>query len=186
MSDLAHALEFPVAPALLSTLTQGKPVGLPNTVVISFSTLKQGSPWPALAPAMTDAHRAALCPQLSAMLVLHCLVDDQDHDWNDGNALFEINPDGTAAAAFHDYANSWTHAWTPPAPAPVRDWKRRNGPWQLTEKSQIIRAVERIGELAVNDLMAIINRIRMIALRRTLGNISLLPSINGARNWRPC
>lgn len=154
VADLALALDCPVAPVALSRQTKGH--GLPTIVALSFATLKQPKPWNAIIGIMTDAHKAALCPQLSSMLALHCWIDDHDHNWNDGNALFECDADGNARTVFFDYGHSLTHQWKPPAAAPVRDWKSRNGPWSLTEKSRIIHAVERIEKLAVNDLEAII------------------------------
>jgi hypothetical protein len=174
VADLAFKLGFPVAPVMLSRLTkdkkfQGNPVSLPKVVALSFDVFRQPRPWNAIQPLLDDKHKAALCPQLSAALALHCWVDDHDHDWNDGNALFEIDADGGARAAFFDYAFSLSHEWTPPTDAPTRDWKRRNGPYALTETSQIVLAVERIEQLEVNELEVIITRIPADCLPTDLG-----------------
>lgn len=164
VADLAHKLGFPAAPVMLSRLTQDKsyqnnPVQLPAVVALSFDVLNQPKPWTKIEPLLNDQHKASLCPQLSAALALHCLVDDHDHDWNDANALFEINDDGTARTVFYDYAWSLSHQWKPPAPPPDRPWARRNGPYALTGEAQIIAAVEQIECLEVTDLKAIIERI---------------------------
>jgi hypothetical protein len=171
VADVAHALGFPVAPVMLSTKTQGKSVPLPNTVALSFATLGQARPWNGIAPTMTNDHKRALCPQMSAMFALHCWIDDHDHNWNESNAQFECNADGSASAVFYDYGHSLTHQWAPPAAAPIRDWKQRQGPWAITEMSEIIHAIELIEKLAVKNLEAIIKRIPSDCLAPDLGNL---------------
>jgi hypothetical protein len=167
VADLAYALGFAIAPVALSRMTKGH--GLPPIVALSFAALKQPKSWSGVLATLTDTHKAALRPQLSAILALHCWIDDHDHDWNEGNALFECDSNGAARTVFFDYGHSLTHQWTPPAAAPVRDWKRRNGPYSYTEKSEIIHAIEPIGKLAVKDLEAIIKRIPPDCLAPDLG-----------------
>ena len=164
VADLAYALGFPVAPAMLTRGTKdkkfsGNPVPLPTVAVISFDVLSQPKAWAGISANLTDKHKAALAPQLSALLALNCWVDDHDHAWNEGNALFEINDDGTAQAVFFDYAWSLSHQWKPPADPPDRGWKGRNGPYTLTENAHIIAAVEQIEQLAVKELEYTISRI---------------------------
>lgn len=170
VADIACALGFPVAPVMLSTMTKGKPVPLPGTVALSFGVLTQPKPWNGVAAIMNDDHKAALCPQMSAMFALHCWIDDHDHSWNEGNALFEIHADGTAATVFYDYGHSLTHQWAPPAAAPNRPWQQRQGPWNLAKVPDIIQAVELIEKLAINDLEAIIKRIPHDCLAPDLGS----------------
>ena len=133
VADLAHKLGFAVAPAMLSRQIKGH--GLPQVVALSFAALKQPSTWNGVSGRLTDEHKKALSTQLSAILALHCWVDDHDHDWNEGNALFECEANGAARAVFYDYGHSLTHAWNPPTPAPIRDWTRRQGPWDSRQNS---------------------------------------------------
>ncbi len=167
VADFAHALGFPVAPVMLSRMTKGH--GLPLIVALSFATLKQPTPWNGVAGILSDKHKAALRPQLSAMLALHCWIDDHDHDWNEGNALFECDADGTARTVFYDYGHSLTHQWNPPAAAPVRDWRRRQGPWSHAGQTEINDAIDLIAKLAVNDWRLIIERIPPDCLAPALG-----------------
>jgi hypothetical protein len=170
VADIACALTFPVAPVMLSTLTKGKPVPLPDTVALSFGVLGQPKPWSGITAIMSDNHKASLSPQMSAMFALHCWIDDHDHNWNEGNALFECYADGSAAVVFYDYGHSLTHQWTPPGAAPNRNWQQRQGPWSVTKMPEIIHAVELIEKLAINDLEAIIRRIPPNCLAPDLGN----------------
>ncbi len=100
VASLAYTLRFPVAPVMLSRHTRGH--GLPEVVALSFATLPQGKPWNGIAGVLRDDHKRAIGRQLSAMLALHCWIDDHDHDWNEENALFEVDPDGTARAVFSE------------------------------------------------------------------------------------
>jgi hypothetical protein len=167
VADVGYALGFPVAPVALNERTKGH--GLPEVVALSFATLKQPRPWNGIKGALTNDHKAALSPQLAAILALHCLIDDHDHNWNEGNALFEIESGGAARTVFYDYGHSLTHEWTPPAAAPVRDWAARSEPYNIAENTHIIHAVELLERLAVKDLQAIITRIPVSCLAPDLG-----------------
>jgi hypothetical protein len=168
VADLGHKLRFPVAPVMLSDKTKGH--GLPDVVALSFGVLAQPRSWNGVEAILSDDHKQSLAHQLSAIWALHCWIDDHDHNWNDGNALFEIRPDGTSSAVFYDYGHSLTHEWMPPAPAPVRDWARRQGAYSLTDPAEIACAIERIEKLAINDWEVIIKRIPRDCLPPDLGS----------------
>jgi hypothetical protein len=168
VADVGYKLKFPIAPVLLSKQTKAH--GLPEIVALSFATLKQGRPWNGVEATLADSHKTAIGRQLSAILSLHCWIDDHDHDWNEGNALFEGDAGGLGRTVFYDYGHALTHQWAPPAPAPVRDWTRRQGPYSHVQPPEIIHAIEQIEKLAVNDLEAIIKRIPSECLPPDLGS----------------
>ncbi len=166
-ADLGHALSLPIAPAVLSRETKGH--GLPPAVALSFVTFPQPRPWATMAPILTNVHKTSLCSALSAMWVFHTWIDDHDHNWNEGNALFEVSTDGNAGVVFYDYGHSLTHQWTPPAAAPPRNWGARTGPLQLVTSGEMLKAVERIEQFPVKQLESIIGRIPADCMPQDLG-----------------
>ena len=174
VADLGYVLGFAVAPAMLSRLTTeklhaGQPLRLPSVVALSFDILEQPRSWSGVCCNLTDAHKAALAPQIAAVFALHCWIDDHDHSWNEGNARFEINGDGSARAVFYDYAWSLSHEWTPPAASPTRDWTKRDGPYALAQDLHLAEAIEHIERLAVKELRDIIRRVPVECFPSDLG-----------------
>jgi hypothetical protein len=156
-ADLGYALGLPVAPVILSNETHGH--GLPTTVALSFVTFPQPRPWATTAPILTNVHKTLLRSALSGMWVFHTWIEDHDHNWNEGNALFEVSSDGNAGVVFYDYGHSLTHQWIPPAAAPTRNWGARNGPFQMVQPGDMLTAIERIEQFPVKQLESIIGRI---------------------------
>jgi hypothetical protein len=155
-ADLAHLVGLPVPPVALSRKTEG--TGLAKVVALSYEALPQGKPWKHLGPALTPEVIAKLMPTLSAMWAFHAWVCDTDHNWNVGNVIVEILPDGTVNVAFIDYSNALTHAWKPPAEPQPQDWSRRNNPYNPCDKAAMAEAIGRIERLPSQEIGSIITR----------------------------
>jgi hypothetical protein len=110
----------------------------------------------------------------------HAWIDDHDHNWHEGNALFECHADGTAGTVFYDYGHSLMHQWKPPAPAPVRNWTAKSGPFAMLEAADMSQIIERIEQFPVKDLESIITRIPAECLAPDLGK-SLIAGLTDGR-----
>lgn len=155
-ADLADLLELPIPPVALSNKTEG--MGLAKVVALSYEALPQGKPWAKLSDAQKDQAKAKLLPTFSAMWVFNAWVCDTDHNWNVGNVIVEIFPDGLVNTAFIDYSNALTHAWKPPANPQAQDWSKRNDPYNPCDKAAMAEAIGRIEKLPSQQIASIIGR----------------------------
>ena len=157
-SDLAFRLGLPLAPVLLSRQTDGKAIQLPGIVALSFHTFAQPRSWNGDFNTIPPDHHARVRKALSAIYVFHAWIDDHDHNWSENNALIEVGANQTSLV-FFDYSYSLIHEWKPPAAAPVRPWATPPQPYAPLEMDAVNAVLERINELRVDDLGAIIGRI---------------------------
>jgi hypothetical protein len=139
----------------------------PAIVAASYQASEQPRPW--TEGHLNEAQRRSLAAPLGAMRVFHAWIDDHDHDWNPGNALIDVIDERTVRTIFIDYSFSLTRQWTPPTPPPARNWNSRNGPFKNLDPVAALAAIDRINQLALSDIEAIIYRVPEAILAHATG-----------------
>lgn len=151
---LGHFLSLPVSPVAIAK--NSADANLPPWVALSYAALEQPRPWGQNAFDEATARRFA--PVLGAMLAFHCWIDDHDHNWNEGNALFELSARGPAAAYF-DYSYSLSKRLTPAGEFPAQDWRALGGPNSMADWDTAAQVVEKIEGFPVKELRCIIEEV---------------------------